>query len=77
MPEIVMLVCDHPRCQEEGTKYLSGTSGELVETILCEKHSKPLRDIQSWGSAAEWPKPAGRGTGRDRLRELIVDEPEE
>jgi hypothetical protein len=75
VPEVTKLLCDKPRCPNEGIKVSIDINGRNRVVILCDTHRKPIEDLYQLGAVAPASRPrAERGTGTSRLKGLIVDE---
>jgi hypothetical protein len=75
VPEIVTLLCDKPKCGNEGIRVGIDIRGRNRVVILCDTHRKPVEDLYQLGAVAPAARPrVERGTGRSRLKDLIVDE---
>jgi hypothetical protein len=75
VPEVTKLLCDKPKCANEGVKVSIDINGRTRVVILCDLHRKPVEDVYQLGQVAPASRPrVERGTGRTRLKGLIVDE---
>lgn len=74
MPEVVVLQCDAPGCEETGEVATITLDGKTCEVILGPKHRGPLVEIARWGRPAKRRPPARskrRDTSEQRLLSLV------
>lgn len=65
MPEVVVLQCDAPACEEIGQLAQIEFDGQTYEVILCSHHAHLLVQITAWGRRSDTRTRTRRRAERD------------